>query len=259
MWNRRRAPFRRKNNTVLYVNLHRECATRTCHVLAFPSPSSARNVAWKRISKIQNSTQWIRSAFPSSRESRILVSRIEVVLFDGERGCNEEFQRGGSINQRDHRGEHSSIISESRLMKIERKGGENPWRDIARRFIIGELRSSYKNLANSRDVTSERKGKVRVIDKVSNVTLKYRSGERGEKGLAVMVVVVVVVRRAPGFQTFSRDRYQAGWSIIPPPEVRVHACTRMHARLCTKARCVTPRAHVMDSFFFLFLSFFSFK
>lgn len=122
----------------------------------------------------------------------------------------EEFQRGGSINQRDHRGEHSSIISESRLMKIERKGGENPWRDIARRFIIGELRSSYKNLANSRDVTSERKGKVRVIDKVSNVTLKYRSGERGEKGLAVMVVVVVVVRRAPGFQTFSRDRYQAG-------------------------------------------------
>lgn len=137
MWNRRRAPFRRKNNTVLYVNLHRECATRTyyCH---YSSPSlrqapleSLLENAWKRISKSQNSTNSKLSlSFVNSPFSiRGFIRRN----FD-ERGIDKSKRssRGG-------RREHSSIISESRLMKIERKGGENPWRDIARRFIIGEL------------------------------------------------------------------------------------------------------------------------
>lgn len=100
------------------------------------------------------------------------------------------------------------------------------------------------------DVTlvRERKGKVRVIDKVSNVTLKYRSGER-EKGLAAMVVVVRRACRVPDL--FSRS---VSSRLIYHSATR-SAGTCMHAHACALMHesCVTPRAHVINSFLSFFL------
>lgn len=117
-------------------------------------------------------------------------------------------------------------------MKIE--GGEEREREresLAKRFIIerGAEVGLQKSGKFAGDVTvRERKGKVRVIDKVSNVTLKYRSGER-EKGLAAMVVVRRACRVPDLFSrsVSSRLIYHSATRSAGTC-MHAHACALMH-------------------------------